>query len=84
VTPAGEIETPGGAVAPACTAPGGVTDVGGPFLWSAEQPVIAETAVNTTTMPHTRGRHGRHRTPSIYATLAAVTQRTGFWECCRP
>ena len=42
VTPAGETPTtPGGAVAPACTVPDGVTDVGPPFLPPAEQPVVA-------------------------------------------
>jgi hypothetical protein len=85
VTPAGEIETtPGSTVAAGFKVLGGVTGVSGPFSRSAEQPVIGETAVNTTTVPHTRGRNGRHRTPSIYVTLTAVTQRTGFWECCRP
>jgi hypothetical protein len=50
---------------------------------SAEQPVIADAAVRTATVPHIKGRDERHRTRPIYATLAAVTQRTGFWECCR-
>jgi hypothetical protein len=36
--------------------------------------------------PHStaRGGTGASAPESIYATLAAVTQRTGFWECCRP
>jgi hypothetical protein len=58
--------------------------VGGPFFSPAEQPVIVDATARTATVPHTSGRRGCHRTPPIYATLAAVMQRTGFWECCRP
>jgi hypothetical protein len=48
----------------------------------------------TRTLPTRRPRRQPRPTPagdigtsapeSIYATLAAVMQRTGFWECCRP
>jgi hypothetical protein len=51
---------------------------------AAEQPVIADAAARTATVPHVKGRDGRDRTRSIYATLATVMQRTRFWECCRP
>jgi hypothetical protein len=54
-------------------------------LWApCEHPVIANKPVATTTMPHSRGQLLRQRTMSIYATLAAVMERFGFCECCRP
>jgi hypothetical protein len=59
-------------------------DTVGPFVPVAEQPVITDAAVRTATVSKIRGRGGRDRTRSIYATLATVLQRTRFWECCRP
>ena len=84
VTPAGEIATTAGAVAAAVvTVLDGEVDAVGAFVPVAEQPIIADAA-RTATVPHVRGRDGRDRTRSIYATLATVTQRTRIWECCRP
>lgn len=34
--------------------------------------------------PTPTGAMGTSAPESMYATLSAVTQRTGFWECCRP
>ena len=59
----------------------GVTAAAGAFVSSDEQPGAAPM---TATAPHTRRRSGARRMRSIYATLAAVMLRTGFWECCRP
>jgi hypothetical protein len=85
VTPAGEIATTSGAAAAAVvTALDGFVDAVGANVPVAEQPVIADAAARTPTVPHVRGRDGRDRTRSIYATLATVTQRTRYWECCRP
>ena len=85
VTPAGEIATTPGAAAAAIVAVlDGVVDAVGAFVPVAEQPIVADAAVRTATVPHVRGRDGRDRTRSIYATLATVTQRTRYWECCRP
>lgn len=85
VTPAGEIAmTPGAAAAAVVTVLGGVVDAVGAFVPAAEQPVIANAAARTATVLHVRGRDGHDRTRSIYATLATVTQRTRYWECCRP
>jgi hypothetical protein len=63
---------------------GGIVDAVGANVSVAEQPVIADAAARTATVPHVGGRDGRDRTRSIYATLATVTQRTRYWECCRP
>jgi hypothetical protein len=60
-----------------------VTGVGVGLLVPAEQPTATGTTAARATALHNRGRYGRQRTPSIYATLAAVMERTGFWECCR-
>ena len=85
VTPAGEIATTRGAAAAAVvTVLDGVVDAVGANVSAAEQPVVADAAARTATVPHVRGRDGRDRTRSIYATLATVMQRTRFWECCRP
>src|ERR1700722_19625325 len=85
VTPAGEIATtPGAAAAAVVTVLDGVLDTVGADLSAAEQPVIADVAARTATVPHIRERDGRDRTRSIYATLTTVMQRTRFWECCRP
>jgi hypothetical protein len=62
---------------------GAVIAVGVGLLVPAEQPTATGTMAARATALHSRGRHGRQRTPSIYATLAAVMERTGFWECCR-
>jgi hypothetical protein len=81
VTPAGEIATrPGAAAAAVVTVLDGEVGAVGAFVPVAEQPIVARTA----TVPHVRGQDGRDRTRSIYATLATVTQRTRYWECCRP
>jgi hypothetical protein len=77
VTPAGDMATTPG-VATALVALDGVT--GGAFESLVEQPA----AVRTATVPHISRRNGSDRTRPIYATLAAVIQRTRFWECCRP
>jgi hypothetical protein len=85
VTPAGEIATtPGAAAAAVVTVLDGEVDAVGAFVPVAEQPIVADAAARTATVPHVRGRDGRDRTWSIYATLATVTQRTRYWECCRP
>jgi hypothetical protein len=85
VTPAGDVATAPGAVAAAVvTALDGEVDTVGPLVPVAEQPVITDAAARTATVPDIRGRDGRDRTRSIYATLATVMQRTRFWECCRP
>jgi hypothetical protein len=84
VTPAGETETPGGRGAATFEELGGITTAGDPFVSWAEQPATAATAARATALLQTRGRRGCHRTPSIYARLAAVMLRTRFWECCRP
>ncbi len=59
-----------------------------PPLWApAEQPVTADKPdkpLTTTSAPHSRSRRPHRRTLSIYATLAAVIERFGFCECCRP
>jgi hypothetical protein len=62
---------------------GAVPPVGAPW----EQPVTPDRPaepVAMTTALHSRGRQPHQRTMSIYATLAAVTERFGFCECCRP
>ena len=85
VTPAGEIATtPGAAAAAVVTVPDGEVDTVGAFAPGAEQPVITDAAVRTAIVSKIKGRDGRDRTRSIYATLATVMQRTRFWECCRP
>jgi hypothetical protein len=85
VTPAGEIATtPGAAAAAVVTVLDGEVDAVGAFVPVAEQPIVADAAARTATVPHVRGRDGRDRTWSIYATLATVTQRARYWECCRP
>ena len=85
VTPAGEIATtPGAAAAAVVTVLDGGVDAVGAFVPVAEQPIVADAAARTAAVPHVRGRDGRDRTRSIYATLATVMQRTRFWECCRP
>ena len=84
VTPAGEIATTPGAGAAVGTVLDGVLDTVGANVSVAEQPVIADAAARTATVPHVRGRDGRDRTRSIYATLATVTQRNRYWECCQP
>jgi len=83
VTPPGE--RPGRADGHAAEGPGaagGDTD-GRVAARSAEQPTATGATATRATVPHSSGRHGCQRTPSIYATLAAVMERTGFWECCR-
>jgi hypothetical protein len=49
-----------------------------------EQPVIANKNAATRTAPRRAGRSPQQRTVSIYATLAAMMERFGFCECCRP
>jgi hypothetical protein len=61
--------------------------VGLPLWAPCEHAVTPDKAVKpvaTTTVPHNGGRRLRQRTVSIYATLAAVMERFGFCECCRP
>jgi hypothetical protein len=66
--------------------PDGRADEGAilPFGTPWEQPVAANKPAATMTAPHRGGRRPHQRTMSIYATLAAVTERFGFCECCRP
>ena len=49
-----------------------------------EHPVIASKPAATTAAPHRRDSSPHQRTVPIYATLAAVMESFGFWECCRP
>jgi hypothetical protein len=49
-----------------------------------EHPVTAKKLAATTTAPNSRDQSPHQRTVSIYATLAAVMERFGFCECCRP
>ena len=54
-------------------------------LWApCQQPLTANNPVATTTAPHSGSQSLDQRTMSIYATLAAVMERFGFCECCRP
>jgi hypothetical protein len=73
----------GRAAAAAVVAAEEVTAAGGVFFASDAQPAIAVTAPTTATVLHLRRRLGAHRILPIYATLAAVMPRIGFWECCR-
>lgn len=49
-----------------------------------EHPMSATTPAATTDATHRRDRLPYQRTVPIYATLAAVIEPFGFWECCRP
>jgi hypothetical protein len=79
VTPSGESSTaPGAGVWVSELV--GVVDVGpgddvGPPSVPDEQPAIATAAAATTQRAYLR-------MPPIYATLAAMTELTGFLECC--
>jgi len=58
-------------------------------VWApCEHPAIAmavpATKAATTTAPHPRDRSPHQRMVSMYATLAAVMERFGYCECCRP
>ena len=87
VTPVGDRPmAPGGAeLGPLGMPDGRVDEEAVVPLWApCEHPVTVHNPVATTTTPHTRSQSLRQRTISIYATLAAVTERFGFCECCRP
>ena len=70
--------------------PGGMPDgraddgAGSPWCGAGEHPGTTDKPAAMTTAPHRRVRGGQQRTVSIYATLAAVMERFGFCECCRP
>jgi hypothetical protein len=84
VTPPGETPTaPGGAeVAPDGRGDDELTFPSGEPL---EHPATATKNATTRTAPRCPwGRRPHQRTVSIYATLAAVMERFGFCECCRP
>ena len=87
VTPPGEVPiAPEGDAASAdcCALPDGVEAEEG-----ALGPPPEEHAVSTAATPAThaaepnRERHGYRRMMSIYATLAAMMERTRCQECCR-
>jgi hypothetical protein len=80
VTPAGDLETTPGVVAAALIVPDGV--LGGAFGPWAEQAAVA--SVSAVTVPAVRVANGRRHIRSIYATLAAMMQRTRICECRRP
>ncbi|MDT5255930.1 MAG: hypothetical protein QOD10_1010 [Mycobacterium sp.] len=77
---------PGGAEVGPLGMPDGRVDEGAilPFGAPWEHPVTANKPIATMTAPHRGGRRPHQRTMSIYATLAAVTERFGFCGCCRP
>jgi hypothetical protein len=63
----------------------GAAGADGAPLWAPwEHPVTASTPAAATAAHHRRERSPLQRTVSIYATLAAVMERFGFCECCRP
>ena len=49
-----------------------------------EHAIRVAVAIATTKAEADRERHRYRRMDSIYATLAAVMERTGSRECCRP
>lgn len=64
---------------------GRADDEGGAPVWAPrEHPVTVTKPAARTTATHPRSQRLRQRTMSIYATLAAVMERFGFCECCRP